>query len=68
MAGADERACDCCPHTTFGEMLADELVAEVWEYCPARGCVWQLCDMCQAQHRTRPAPRKRPSPARHTVD
>lgn len=39
-------ACQCCPHIGMSELDRDELAAEVWEYCPTRGCLWQLCAAC----------------------
>ena len=62
-----ERACDCCPHTTWDDMERDALVAEAWEYCPTRGCVWQLCVACLAEGR-RPRRKRRPVDRQRSLD
>ena len=44
-----EPACTCCPHISLGVVDDDPLLAEMWEYCPTRGCMWQLCEHCTAR-------------------
>jgi len=39
-------ACECCPHTELSELERDELAREVWDMCPASGCLRQFCRFC----------------------
>jgi hypothetical protein len=42
-------ACECCPHTTQGEMQQDRLLRDAWERCPESGCLVTICPRCEAE-------------------